>query len=191
MKPNALLDMDGVLVDLLGSWLELYNNTYCDRPGTVRLRNDLITTYDFPNKMDLECTPEQMWGLLSTPGLFYNLKPNPGAVELVTALSSHYKVLIVTSAPWRASPNSGYEKYLWCKKNLPQNSYELIITGDKSIIPGDFLVDDAPDNLDNYPGITIGTRAAYNRDARPSFWVDSVDQVFKLLIEEDLFSEVK
>lgn len=79
-------------------------------------------------------------------GFFANLEPVPGAIEAYKTLETKYKVFTLTR-PSIYNPLSYTEKRVWIEKHLGFNACEdLILCPDKTVIRGDYLIDDMPQN---------------------------------------------
>jgi 5'-nucleotidase len=92
-------------------------------------------------------------------GFFAGLNPIIGAIEGVKKLmdSSIYKPYILT-APSIKNPLSYTEKRIWIESHLGMEVVErLIISPDKSLLRGDYLIDDIKEGKgqDGFEGILI------------------------------------
>lgn len=77
-------------------------------------------------------------------GFFQNLNPLPGAVDAVKALiaSDNYRPYILT-APSIKNPLCYTEKRVWIENYFGEDFLNyMIISPDKSLLKGDFLIDD-------------------------------------------------
>lgn len=75
-------------------------------------------------------------------GFFLDLEPIPGSVEAFLKLSSIHDVWILT-APSFMNPLSYAEKNVWVRKYLgPEYVKRLIMCPNKSLMKGDYLIDD-------------------------------------------------
>jgi 5'(3')-deoxyribonucleotidase len=93
---------------------------------------------------------------------FYeNLEPLPGAIEGFKTLQSKYKVKILTR-PSILNPFSYTEKRVSVEKHLGFNTVkDLILSCDKTMVKGDFLIDDLIQEGDYKPEwelIQFGTK---------------------------------
>ena len=123
-KKIVYIDMDGVLVDLVGAVYEKYVHALGDDDFEVGTMID----------RDVE--------------LFYKAPPIPGAVKAFKQLSNdpRFDVYILTTAPWN-NPESLTAKRVWAEKYLGQDvNRRLIFTHNKNLMIGDYLVDDRPNN---------------------------------------------
>lgn len=77
------------------------------------------------------------------PGFFENLPPVKGALKAVRALirSNKYDIYILTQ-PVANSPISYTEKAVWICKWFPELKDKIIMTQNKILVKGDYLIDD-------------------------------------------------
>ena len=80
------------------------------------------------------------------PGIFSKMKPVDGAIEAYLKLTKHFEVYILSTGPWK-NPSAWSDKLLWVKKYLGQSAHKrLILSHNKQLNMGDFLVDDRTAN---------------------------------------------
>jgi 5'(3')-deoxyribonucleotidase len=78
----------------------------------------------------------------SKVGFFLNLKPMPDAIESFNKLKEIYDIWILTKPSFK-NINCYTEKAQWILNNLGYDiQKKTIICGDKSLLKGDFLIDD-------------------------------------------------
>ena len=78
----------------------------------------------------------------SIPGIFLNLEPVVGAIDAVNSLRNSFDTWVL-SAPSVRNPNSYVEKRLWIEKHFDYEfAKRLILCTDKSLVIGDYLIDD-------------------------------------------------
>ena len=114
-KPILYIDMDEVLCDFTGHYsLKHWDKTKRNPPAMYE------------------------------PGFFEDLQPLSGAISSVIKIlnSNKYDVYILTQ-PVAKSPISYTEKVNWVYKYLPDLGGKIIMTQDKSLIKGNFLIDDS------------------------------------------------
>lgn len=135
-----LVDMDGVLVDF-----EEGHQRMCRErglPPEVECRDR--TEWDILSLVGPEWrdTVSEIW---HSPGFFAGLAPVDGAVEILHAwLREGHKVFVCT-APLSHSETCAQEKLGWVRKHLGiEFVRRTIITADKTLVHGDFLLDDKP-----------------------------------------------
>lgn len=87
------------------------------------------------------------------PGIFSLMDPYEGAIEGYKWLAKNFDTYILSTAPWD-NPSAWTDKLLWVKKHLPEVAYKrLILSHNKHLAKGDFLIDDRTANgAENFPG---------------------------------------
>jgi len=117
-KQIVFVDMDGVLVNF--------------QSGIDKLSKEEKEKYG--DKMD------------EVPGIFSLMEPNEGAIEGYKWLCKNFDTYILSTAPWE-NPSAWTDKLLWVKKYLPEVAYKrLILSHNKHLAIGDFLIDDRTAN---------------------------------------------
>lgn len=112
------VDMDNVLVDF--PW------------GIDQLSEEIKEKY----KDDID----------EVPDFFSDLPPIDGAIEAFRKLRKQYDVYILSTAPWR-NPSAWVDKLRWVHKHLPEAGHKrLILTHNKHLNKGDYLIDDRTAN---------------------------------------------
>ena len=126
------LDMDNVLVDFPS--------------GIAKLSEQELNEYD--GRYD------------EVPGIFSLMSPMPGAISAFNKLVKKYDTYILSTAPWE-NPSAWSDKLLWVKEYLGAPAHKrLILSHNKHLNSGDFLVDDRLKNgVDKFRGkhIHFGT----------------------------------
>ena len=80
------------------------------------------------------------------PGIFSKMKPVDGAIEAYNKLTKHFDVYILSTAPWNNS-SAWTDKLLWVQKYLGKQAYKrLILSHNKNLNIGDYLIDDRKTN---------------------------------------------
>tara|TARA_B110000967_G_C18555672_1_gene397561 strand:+ start:25 stop:540 length:516 start_codon:yes stop_codon:yes gene_type:complete len=132
------VDMDNVLVD--------FNS------GIEKLNLD-------PNMSDLD----------EVEGIFSQMIPLKGAIEGYNRLLElGYDVYILSTAPWENS-SAWSDKLIWVKKYIGENAKKrLILSHNKNLNKGDFLIDD---RLANGAGEFEGKLIRFGSDEFPNWEV--------------------
>jgi 5'-nucleotidase len=74
------------------------------------------------------------------------MEPMPGAMEAYATLCQHFDTYILSTAPWH-NPTAWSDKLLWVQRHLNDHAYKrLILSHNKHLNKGHFLVDDRPNN---------------------------------------------
>ena len=140
MRKKILIDLDDTLNNLIECWLWLYNEKYNDN-----LQPHDITAWEINNFVKPEAV-DGIFKLLETPNLFSELvQPKPDSIKTTQILSKFYDLYIVTACTY---PQNIVEKFKWLETYFPHISTDNIITAkDKSLIVGDYMIDDHIGNL--------------------------------------------
>lgn len=142
---TILFDVDGVLADLHTAWLKRYNLEY----------NDKLVVNDM-TQWDIECLVKPECGTKIFDFLDYTIyeevKPFRGALTAVRYARQWSRVVFVTTP----CNNHGGAKLVWLNKHgFEVDKKDYIECHDKSLIRGDVLIDDCPENLLNFVGLAI------------------------------------
>lgn len=143
---RVLIDMDGVLADFEGGFLQKYKSTYPGEPfiELADRRGFWVSTQYGEIQPDL-C--EKSISIWESKNFFIELDPLPGAVEAVKEMANmkNTDVFICTS-PIKKYDHCPFEKYAWVEKHLGKEFLELMVLArDKTLISGSLLIDDKPD----------------------------------------------
>jgi 5'(3')-deoxyribonucleotidase len=118
MKETLYIDMDNVLVDFRSGMAA------CD-PALLEQLN--------------ECPDE-------IPGIFGLMQPKDGAIAAYHELSELFDTYILSTAPWE-NPSAWSDKLEWVKRHLGAPTHKrLILSHNKHLNRGHYLVDDRPNN---------------------------------------------
>lgn len=137
-----LVDMDGVLADFELGLLNTFKAKYPDKACIeLKDRNQFYAHKQYP-----ESSRALIWKIIYAPGFFRNLPPIPGAVEAMQALSKTSHELFLCTSPLTQYENCVLEKYQWVDEHLGKAfTKRIILTKDKTLVQGDYLIDDRPD----------------------------------------------
>lgn len=81
------------------------------------------------------------------PGIFSEMLPIDSMIELFNKMvdSGKYDCYVLSTAPWD-NPTAWIDKLLWIKKYLPNAYKRLILSHNKNLNSGDYLIDDRTAN---------------------------------------------
>ena len=141
----VLVDMDNTLVDFDDKFLE---NWHSKNPLAASEHAEAIIER---KHFELEANvPENLRNevvdIIATPGFYRSLRPHKGALfALRQMVSEGWIVKLVTSPHPSCYGTCAAEKFDWVAENLgPEWVEGMIITRDKTLVKGDFLIDDKP-----------------------------------------------
>jgi len=158
-KLRILLDVDGVVADWIGAYIDLYVALGGRVPGGWSW-NHWRAMDDLPD----EGIARNVW---DDPRLFRMPVPYEGAVDAVWNLHEHYEVYFATAVPHRHVEARSW----WFEEHLPfiHRKRQIIFTPNKFLIKADIHIEDRPKNLarwiDAWPDdVGVLIRHAYNAD---------------------------
>ena len=113
-KKIVYVDMDNVLVDF--------------PTGISRISKEIQQNYE--GRLD------------EVPGIFSLMDPLPDAVVSFSKLAENYDTYVLSTAPWE-NPSAWSDKLIWVKKHLGAQAHKrLILSHNKNLNAGDYLIDD-------------------------------------------------
>ena len=171
MKSIILVDLDGVVVDLVEDWCASYNEKYNDTMPTEEFGSSFGGIHDIVKP---ECG-EKVYDLMYAPGFMAGLNPLPGAIEGFETLCKQPNREICVVSSFSGNEEMAHGKMVWLKNNLPfYDPEQTILTNKKMFVYGNVLIDDAfsnlsawkqqMDSIDDAVHIPIMPDAAHNGD---------------------------
>lgn len=137
-----LIDMDGPLADFEGGFIENLKQKYSYiKPIEIQQRD----TFYIRDQYLKEFRP-QIEEIYTSPKFIENLTPTPGSIEAIKEMRLiGFEIFICTSPLSVYDPNV-VEKYRWIERYLGHDfTKKIILTKDKTLVQGDFLIDDKPE----------------------------------------------
>lgn len=172
---RILMDVDGVVADFTGHLL-----------GCLSLRDKSVPSVEDIDTWDLKPHfTENQWKavkqMLCDFCFWFSLPVIEGAQDGIERLKSEHEVVWVTSS-YDSCPSWLHIRKQWLKKNFGAKSDEIVITSNKSLVAGDILVDDKPENIKRWQqhGVCYIFDAPYNRNIggyRVADWPDLVSRL--------------
>jgi len=154
-KPRLILDQDDVLADTHGKLAQIILKDF----GTT-LTHEILHQGPFQEVLS-PTDQKKLYKLIHEPGFFTDIPLVTGAQEAVRRLSEKYEIFVATAA--MEFPHSFREKYDWLQQYfdfIPWSN--IVFCGDKSILYGDYLIDDMPRNLKTFKGKGLLFNAPHN-----------------------------
>ena len=139
------VDMDEVIADALGEHLLRYNRDF----------NESLTAADLHGRWLWDYVPadrqETLMEYMRSEDFFAVLDVMPEAQRVLKRLQERYDIFIATAA--MEVPSSFDAKFKWLARHFPFiPPSHIVFCGDKSILRGDFLIDDNPRQLRLFRG---------------------------------------
>lgn len=184
-KFTILVDMDDTLESLLPAWVQ-WLNTHHGLSVDVESIAEWDMRVSFPS-----LTAEEINAPLFIREFWETVLPKPGAVECVKRLiDDGHEVYICTASNYKTLTDK-MEVVLF--RHFPYLKWEnVIVSYNKHLIKGDFIIDDAPHNLENTPrfSLPILMDAPHNRDADSNAFYRVHDwyEIYKLITNKAMVS---
>jgi len=168
------VDMDEVIADALSEHLLRYNRQFSSN----------ITVEDLHGHWLWDYVPEErqaaLYEYLTSEDFFEVLGVMPDAQRVIAQLQERYDVFIATAA--MEVPSSFNAKFKWLGRHFPFIPHSRIVfCGDKSILHGDYLIDDNPRQLRLFRGegilFTSPANVGVSGFRRVNDWMD-VEKMF-------------
>jgi len=138
---KLLIDIDGVIRDILPSILSIYNCQYNDKIGKTYTKKD-ITEFDFRHSLKNIRNIDTFFQAHSRD-IFYYSNPVEKSLASLKSLHKDYNITLITANPYRTGQRNTLE---WLEMYDVRYD-DLIFTTDKSIVKGEVALDDAVHNL--------------------------------------------
>jgi 5'(3')-deoxyribonucleotidase len=151
---RLIVDMDDVLADATGQFIDYYANEF-----GIRVERDSLNHKEegkgFPDKYEV------IHSFTFRKDFFRTMRVNANSQEVMKALNKRYEVFIVSSA--MEFPNSLTEKLEWLNEHFPFLHWkQFVFCGRKNIVYGDYMIDDLPRNLESFNGEKLLFSAPHN-----------------------------
>lgn len=179
-----LIDMDGVLC----KWQEMYD-------GLLRTHYPHIPIFPFEKVTRFKTQSfyaeehrAEIAEMMNRPGFYRDLEPMDGAVQALKAMKAAGLQVFLCTAPYLTNKTCASEKMDWVERHLGADWLDrVIITSDKTLVNGDFLIDDKPDITGAMvpSWVHVVFDAPYNRGIEPriDFWDEWLEVLSKLAQE--------
>lgn len=138
---RILVDMDGVIADYDGEFLQRWRGRH---PDKFYVPLEERTTFYVKDNYPAELQP-LVAEILLEPGFFRDMQSVPGAKEALEEMRDKGLDVFICTSPLSAYQNCVLEKYEWVEKVLgPAWVKQIVLTKDKTLIKANFLIDDKP-----------------------------------------------
>ncbi len=137
-----LVDQDGVIADFERGFLDEWRRRDLSAPFVpIQDRRSFYVKDQYPAELraDVEA-------IYFAPGFYRSLPPVPGAIGALKTLVQMGHDVRICTAPLSKYENCILEKYEWVEKHLGRDfTKRVILSKDKTLIRGSFLIDDRPE----------------------------------------------
>ncbi len=186
-KFTILIDMDDTLESLVPAWVQWLNASH-----GLNVDPESITEWDmgiaFPT-----LSKEELFVPLSTRDFWKTVMPKPGAVEYVKKLiDDGHRVYVCTASHYKGLRD---KMELALFSHFPYFKWEdVIVAHNKSLIRGDFIIDDAPHNImywSSSVSLPFLMDAPHNRDAHENrmIRVYTWEEIYQRITEAAQYKE--
>jgi 5'(3')-deoxyribonucleotidase len=140
-EPTILCDVDGILLDFTSTYLQLVEEMF----GRKHHESELHS-FNYHESIVSKSEDRAIWARIEkTPGLVLNSIPlYEGSMKFLSQLRDIGRVVACTSpasALWTA------ERATWLREKAHFDRKDIVIASDKSLVVGNYLVDDHFDNV--------------------------------------------
>jgi 5'(3')-deoxyribonucleotidase len=172
---RLIVDMDDVMADATGQFINFY-----EREFGIRIDRESLN-----HKNEMERFPgnhETVYSFTFRKDFFRTMEVKEHSQEVMKELNQKYEVFIVSSA--MEFPNSLPEKLEWLNEHFPFLHWkQFVFCGRKSIVHGDYMIDDLPHNLETFKGEQLLFSAPHNLQfnhfKRLDGWLEVGDYLLK------------
>lgn len=147
---RILVDMDGVLVDYEQGFLDEWRRKHPDKSFVpLGKKKSFYHEDSYPEEFR-----ELVREIPLTDNFYRDLKPIPGGIEAVKEMVGLGHEVFICTSPSVTSTTCIQNKFDWIGKHLGAEwKHKIVLTKDKTLVRGDFLIDDKPriDGIEGHP----------------------------------------
>lgn len=179
---TILVDIDSTLTNFGEVWLHYLNMIY-----NTKYRQENITSWDWPEKVF-----DEPWEPLNERKFWEEVKVNEDAKCVISEWTRYnrHKVYLVTASEYTDTLGLKIRSTV---NQFPPNvltTHNVLIAHDKSLIDGDVIIDDNPENLKNGKcKYRLLYNQPWNRDqdgmfVRVNDWADIQETVSQIILSK-------
>ena len=151
---RLIVDMDDVMADATGQFINYYEKEF-----GIRIDRSVLN-----GKAEGEGFPDNHSVIAQfpyRPHFFRTMKVNEYCQEVMEQLNKRYDLFIVSAA--MEFPQSLPEKLAWLEEHFPFLTWkQFVFCGSKSVVHGDYMIDDLVHNLEKFNGEKFIFTAPHN-----------------------------
>ncbi|MEX1238363.1 MAG: 5'-3'-deoxyribonucleotidase [Cyclobacteriaceae bacterium] len=151
---RLIIDMDDVMADATGQFIDYYEKEFGVRIDRAVLHG----------KGEGEGFPNNHRAIAEFPyreNFFRTMSVHEHCQEVMEKLNKKYEVFIVSAA--MEFPRSLQEKLSWLQEHFPFLSWkQFVFCGSKTVVYGDYMIDDLVHNLEPFKGEKFIFTAPHN-----------------------------
>jgi 5'-nucleotidase len=134
--------MDGVLADFETGFLEIWQTQYPERSFIpIHERKTFFIAEQYPLEFKAH-----VYSVFTSQFFYRKLKPIPGGREALLEMKKLGLEVVICTSPLTEYTYCVPEKYEWIEEHLGKAWVDkIVITKDKTLVKGDFLIDDKPE----------------------------------------------
>ncbi len=112
-----------------------------------------------------------------TPGFWLQIPVMKHAPRILEKMNDAYNIIIAT-VPWHDAPLCKEEKIEWMAEHFPFiYKDQITFKEEKWEIPAKAIIDDKPETIEKFPGITVIMDYGYNQNVEATYRVSSWLQI--------------
>lgn len=151
---RLIVDMDDVIADATGQFINYYEKEF-----GIRVLRDSLNHQD--EGLGFPANYEIIKEFPHRESFFLTMQPNEGSQLVLENLNKKYDLFIVSAA--MEFPKSLPEKLTWLKNHFPFLTWkQIVFCGSKTVVHGDYMIDDLSYNLDGFNGEKFLFTAPHN-----------------------------
>jgi 5'(3')-deoxyribonucleotidase len=151
---RLIVDMDDVMADATGQFIHYYEKEF-----GIKVDRSILN-----GKGEGEGFPDNHSVVAEFPyreNFFRTMQVNENCQEVMERLNRKYELFIVSAAV--EFPLSLHEKLKWLEEHFPFLSWkQIVFCGSKTIVHGDYMIDDLAYNLEHFNGEKFMFTAPHN-----------------------------
>lgn len=139
---RILVDMDGVLSDFDGSFLNCWRELHPDKFFIpIEERTTFYVREQYPDELKPLVSE-----VVGSPGFFRDMTPVEGGKKALTEMDEMGFEVFICTSPLSRYRNCVLEKFEWVENHLGSKWVNrIILTKDKTLVKADYIIDDKPE----------------------------------------------